>query len=603
MEKLKERNQVNPNDCWDLTKVIRDEQEYEDLKKIVLLKMQEILQMKGHILDNRDSLLKFVTISEEESRALGRLVVYTKFLYDENTKDPKRKEKLLEIESLSNQVSESESFVMSELMEKDLDTVLSFISDSDELKGYTRYFQEIYKDKARILSEQEEKIIASCYNAFGTPEDAFDSLDVSDAKFGSILVDGKEVEVTHYNYIELLQHKSQEVRRDAFHTFYQYYRNHKNTYASLLQGNYQELEFTRNIRKYSTALDMALDEIHVPRSVYENLISVVHKYMDINVDYQKLKARMLGEKEYHIYDTYVPVIDIPTKKFTKDEAISIVSKALKPLKEDYLKHFQQIFDNHTVDFYPNVGKQTGAYQWGCYDSPSYVLLNFNGTLDSVSTLAHELGHAVHSSYSKETNPYIYSGYEIFLAEIASTVNEMLLSNYLLKHASQKEEKIYYLCEFLDKVKATIYRQTMFSEFEGIMSKKCQDKESLTEKNFSDTYFKLNEEYFKDSTILDEDIRYEGYRISHFYRPFYVYQYATGLICAINIVSDILDKKEGIEEKYIEFLKSGSSMNVLDILKLVDIDLTKEDSFEKAFQLIYKRFQELNSLVNGGEFNE
>ena len=253
-----------------------------------------------------------------------------------------------------------------------------------------------------------------------------------------------------------------------------------------------------------------------------------------------------------------------------------------------------------MDIYPNECKQTGAYQWGCFDSPSYVLLNFNGTYDSVSTLAHELGHAVHSMYSKENNPYIYHGYEIFLAEIASTVNETLLSFYLLEHASSSKEKMFYLCEFLDKVKATIYRQTMFAEFESIISEKCQNKESLTEDLISSVYYQLNEDYFKDSVIIDPEIRYEWMRISHFYTPFYVYQYATGLISAICIVSDIKANKEGFVEKYLEFLKSGSNKDVLDILKIVDIDLTTDEPFEKAFSFIAGCLEQLKKLVEEGE---
>ena len=258
-----------------------------------------------------------------------------------------------------------------------------------------------------------------------------------------------------------------------------------------------------------------------------------------------------------------------------------------------------MFDNQCIDFYPNKGKHNGAYQWGSYDTSSYVLLNFNGTFDSVSTMAHELGHAVHSMYSKENNSYPYYDYEIFLAEIASTVNETLLSVYMYDNAKTPEEKIFYLCEFLDKVKATIYRQTMFAEFESIMSKKCQDGVSLTEEEFSNTYYHLNEEYFKDSVIVDESIRYEYMRISHFYSPFYVYQYATGLIAAICIVSDILSDSK-FKDKYIKFLQSGCNKDVLELLKIVDIDFTEYTPFDKAFTFIKEKYNELKTLLESSD---
>lgn len=601
MEKLKKRKELDRCDCWDLEKIIRNDAEYENLKKIAKEKCEELEKMKGKILLDEKTLAKFMQIDEDLSRTCDKLLVYTKFLYDEDTTIDESRKKMLEVESLLQHISEKESFVMPELMQKDLDDVLSLLDKDDSLKKYTRYFKEIYKDKERILSEKEEALLSKVSTIFGNSEDSFDALDVSDALFEPIVIDGKEVPLTHYNYIELLEHEDQEVRKNAFLNYHKFYKEHKNTFASFLKGNYQELEFTRSIRNYPSSLEMALDGIHVKKEVYENLIESVHKYMDLNVNFQKLKAKMLGNKEYHLYDTYVSVIKTPKKKFTKEEAIALVIDALEPMNDDYITHFKSILESKTVDFYPNVGKHNGAYQWGCFDTDSYVLLNFNGTLDSVSTLAHEMGHAVHSMYSKENNEYVYYGYEIFLAEIASTVNEMLLSDYCLKMATTKEEKIYYLCEFLDKVKGTIYRQTMFSEFEQLMSEKCFNKESLTEKLFSDTYYELNKQYFKDSVIIDDDIRYEEYRVSHFYRPFYVYQYATGLICAIKIVRDILN---GINvEKYIEFLKSGSSKNVLDILKIVDIDLTTKEPFESAFSFIESRLKELEQLVSEVENHE
>lgn len=601
MEKLIRRSEQKMEDCWDLTPLVKDEQDYEEKKAKVQNLSQAIVAMKGHILDSKENLKKFLELSEQEERIADILYIYVRLNYDEDTANSQAVSKRLEIEQLLNRLADDESFITSEFMKRDLKDLQPWLDEDETLHEYQLYFERLYRQKKRILSEQEEKIITKAMNAFGTPDDAFTSLDTTDATFGNVLLDdGTKVPLTQYNWPLFLENPSGSVRRRAFQTFYRFYEMHKNTFASLLKGNYQELEFIRDIRKYDSALEMALDESFIDKKVYTNLIHNVHQYMDLNVDYQKWKAKELGNSSYHLYDTYVPVVKLPEKKYTKEEAISLVLEALKPLKEDYLEHFKKILDSHSVDFYPNEFKHTGAYHWGCYDSPNYVLLNFNGSVDDVSTLAHETGHAVHSLYSKENNSFIYHSYGIFLAEIASTVNETLLSFYLLNHAQNNEEKKFYLCEFLDKVKATIYRQTMFAEFESMMSEKAQKKEPLTEEVISSTYYDLNKEYFKDSVIVDPEIRYEWMRISHFYSPFYVYKYATGLISAICIVKDIMDGKEGFVSKYLQFLKSGCSKNPLDILQLVDIDLTSDAPFQKAFTFIKECLEQLKNLEKEGE---
>ena len=599
MATLKKRNEQNKEDCWDLTKLIADEAKLKQIVTEAQAESSKILALKGHILDNKETLTKFLEANEKENRLLEQAYIYTYLKYDEDTSNTKNLAMKQEIENVLQQISNQESFVLSELMAKDFAEVEKLLTG--DLAKYHLYFARLYRQQKRILSEQEEKIITKALNAFGTPDDTFTSLDTADAKFADVLLaDGTKKELTHYNWSLFLEEKDQDDRRRAFQNYYAFYKEHKNTYAALLKGNYQELEFLRDIRNYDSALSMALDKGNISPKVYENLIANVHKYMDSNVAYQKIKANVLNNKEYHLYDTYVPISKMPAKVFSKEEGIAIVKEALKPLGEDYLAHFNKILQSQAVDFYPNLYKHSGAYHYGCYDSLNYVLLNYTGNYDSVSTLAHELGHAVHSIYSKENNPYIYADYDIFLAEIASTVNETLLSFYFLNQAETREEKIFYLCEFLDKVKATIYRQTMFAEFESIMSKKCQAKEALTEEVFSNTYYELNEKYFKDSVIIDPEIRYEWMRIPHFYTPFYVYKYATGLICAICIVKDIMDQKDGFVDKYLAFLKSGSNQDVLDILKIVNIDLTTNEPYEKAFTFINECLEKLKKEVKQNE---
>ena len=431
MATLKKRNEQNKEDCWDLTKLIADETKLKQIVTEAQAESSKILALKGHILDNKETLTKFLEANEKENRLLEQAYIYTYLKYDEDTSNTKNLAMKQEIENILQQISNQESFVLSELMAKDFAEVEKLLTG--DLAKYHLYFARLYRQQKRILSEQEEKIITKALNAFGTPDDTFTSLDTADAKFADVLLaDGTKKELTHYNWSLFLEEKDQDDRRRAFQNYYAFYKEHKNTYAALLKGNYQELEFLRDIRNYDSALSMALDKGNISPKVYENLIANVHKYMDSNVAYQKIKAKVLNNKEYHLYDTYVPISKMPAKVFSKEEGIAIVKEALKPLGEDYLAHFNKILHSQAVDFYPNLYKHSGAYHYGCYDSLNYVLLNYTGNYDSVSTLAHELGHAVHSFYSKENNPYIYADYDIFLAEIASTINETLLSFYFLK---------------------------------------------------------------------------------------------------------------------------------------------------------------------------
>ena len=596
MESLKNRNEIDIKDKWDLTKMFSSYEEVNDKVKELENYYQELLKMKGHILDNKDTLKKYLEIDEKFSRLVEKVYVYCYLKSDEDTANTINKGNLEKIESTIDEWSDELSFAMPELMEKDFDYVWNLIKDDNDLKEYKTFFKRIYHLKNRIKSKEEEKIISLASSAFGG-SDTFTSLDTTDALFGKITIDNKKVELTQYNYPVLMINDNQKVRKNTFNTFYKFYKNHKNTFASMLKNNYQELEFYRKIRGYDSALKMKLDKSFIDESVYHELIEAIHKYNYINQDFQKLKAHELHlDNNYHLYDTYISLKNENEKKYTFKEAKELVIKALSALGKDYIASFNSIFDSQSVDIYPNKGKHTGAYHYGVYDSDNYVLLNFNGEFGDVSTLAHELGHAVHSKYSKESNSYIYADYDIFIAEIASTVNETLLSMYMLDNASTKEEKIYYLTEFLNKVKATIYRQTMFSEFEEIMSKRIQEHTSMTEKDITDIYYNLNKEYFKDSVIIDDDIRYECLRIPHFYTPFYVYKYATGMISAIAIVNSILNKKEGFPEKYIDFLRSGSRINPLDILKIVDIDLSSSKTYDEVFKFIEDKYLELKELV-------
>jgi len=595
MENLKSRSEIENRYKWNLTYLVKDDKEFNLLINKCNELIKEITNMKGSILNNKDTLSNYLKVSEELDDKLNRLYIYAYNNHASDTADESYLSNLDKIERLAEEASLSESYVVSEFMKSDEKYTLNLLKEANIYDEYSYHIKELYKDKDRILSEEEEKIISLANNTFGSGESAFSALDNTDIKFDNVLVDGKEVELTPFNYSLFLENKDQSVRCDAFTKMYKFYKEHNNTITNLLKGRFQELNFNRKVRKYNSLLDMELHSINVSPKVYEMLISKVNQYMDLNVEFQKIKANLLGLKEYHLYDTYVPIIN-NDKKYSLDEAIDNVKNALSILGEDYMNHFNRLYEEGTIDFLPNKNKRSGAYEISSYRNTPYVLLNYDGTYNDVSTIAHECGHAVHSMYSDEDNTYVNHSYDIFLAEIASTTNEMLLSIYNINNAKTKEDKLYFLVDFLNLCKATIYRQTMFSEFEEELARRVENNEAVTPKILNDYYYDLNKKYFKDSVVIDEDIKYEWSHIPHFYSPFYVYKYATGLITAICFANRLL-KDNNYKEIYINsFLKAGSRKDVLDILKDAGIDLTSEESFDEAFSFISERLNELKSIV-------
>ena len=386
-----------------------------------------------------------------------------------------------------------------------------------------------------------------------------------------------------------------EVRKDAFNHMYEYFKGLKNTIAACLKGTIKEDIFISDIKKYDSPLKMSLYHDNINIDIYKNLISFVHKNLPAMYEYMKIRKQALNLDEMHMYDVYVDLAEKTKSNISFNEAKKIVLEALKPLGEKYITDLEKAFSERWIDIYPNSGKKSGAYSWGCYDSYPYLLLNYDGTIDSVSTLAHELGHSMHSYYSKKQT-YINHAYPIFLAEIASTVNEVLLNEYLYQNAKTKEEKISYLTEFLDKVRTTIYRQTMFAEFEMLMHDKEINGIPLTEEEFSKTYYDLNKLYYGDNVISDDYIRYEWARIPHFHTPFYVYKYATGLSIAIAIASDILDGNEDMLDKYLTLLSSGGNDYPLEILKKVGISLEDDSIYNKAIKMFNEKLDALKELI-------
>ena len=589
------RSDIPNNYKWDLSKMYNTDSDIERDIELVKSLTPQILEYKGHILDSSNSLYEFMKLTEKQDRILEKLYVYSKMSFDVDTKDNKAKSLKMKIEKLSDELNEAYSFITPEFMESSYDKVLEYINENPKLEEYKFNLECIYRYKTHSLSKIEEDIFVKAVNAFGNCSEAFNAIDNADIDLGYITHNGKKTKLTSSNYIIMMKDKDRNTRIEAFNNMYNYYSGLKNTLASLYVGEIKESRFVSNVKKYNSTLEESLYDDNIDISVYKNLIDAIHDNMNAMYDYMNVRKKLLGLDEMHMYDIYVDLVDKKDESIEFEEGKKILFEALKPLGDKYLKDLENAFKEHWIDIYPNDGKKSGAYSWGCYDSYPYVLLNYNDTIDSVSTMAHELGHSMHSFYSKKQN-YVDSNYPIFLAEIASTVNEVILNDYLYKNAKTKEEKMYYLTDFLDMVRTTIFRQTMFAEFEMLMHDKEQNGVSLTEEEISNTYYDLNKLYYGDNVVSDDLIRYEWSRIPHFYTPFYVYKYATGLSSALSIASRIISGDKETRDNYLEFLSSGGSDYPLNILNKVGVDMTSKKPINDAIEMFKEKLEELKELM-------
>ena len=597
MEKLLNRSEIDNKYKWDLKAMFADEQELDNTIEEGKRLVDTILKYKGKIMNDSQTLYNFYQDYEKMDRVLAKVLVYSSLNYDADTSDNKASTLKLKIEKLCDEVNQKLSFISSEMLSVDFSQVLEYIEQNEKLKPYQFDLKQLFKYKEHTLSEKEEELITKAGTAMGYCSDVFHALNDTDIDLGYVNVDGKEQELTNSNYNVFMRNKNRKIRKEAFEKLYNYYQKHINTLAANLRGNIKEDLFISDVRNFKNPLEQSLYNDDIDTSVYKNLIKTVHNNLDKMYRYLELKRQQLNLDELHMYDIYVNLSKENNKKIEFEEAKQLLFKALEPLGKNYLNDLNQAFEQKWIDIYPNKGKRSGAYSGGCYDSYPYLLLNFENDINSVSTLVHELGHSMHSYYSNKTQPYTYQGYSIFLAEIASTVNEMLLNNYLYEHAKTKDEKIFYLNEFLDDVRATIIRQTMFAEFEMLIFDKEQQGVPLTVDEINNTYYELNKLYFGPNVISDEQIKYEWARIPHFYTPFYVYKYATGLSSALAIVTDLLNNKEDTKEKYLEFLSSGCSDYPLEILKKVGVDMTTTEPIQKAFDMFEEKLNELEKLLN------
>lgn len=590
-----QRKDIKNEDKWDLGAFFKSINEYDELYNEIKKDVNKLISYKGNITKDSKTLFDFLELEYKISLGLEKIYVYSYLEFYSDTTNEDNKILKDKADKLDEYITEQTSFITSELLSTPYEKILAYIEENNNLEKYRFNLEKTFRYQSHTLSEQEERIISLATVAFGTGDNVFSALDNADVKFENVIIDGKEIELNHSNYIKFMGSKNQKERKEVFEKYYKYFENHKNSIAEMYKGQIKEDTFLSKVRKYNSPLEESLYADAISVDVYKNLINTIRNNIKPLYEYMDLRKKVLGLDELHMYDIYVDLIKGVPKTFEFDEAKNILFNALNVLGDKYISDLSQAFTDGWIDKYPNDGKRSGAYQWGSYGIQPYVAMNFEGTEDCVSTLAHELGHAMHTYYSDLNNNYHNAGYPIFLAEIASTVNEILVNEYMLKNAKNNEEKLLYITSFLDKFRTSVYRQTMFAEFEMIIHDKEQNGEPITTESLADTYYELNKYYHGDNVISDEQIKYEWSRIPHFYTPFYVYKYATGFCSAIAIASDILSGKENAKENYLQFLSSGGSDYPLNILKKCNVDMTTEEPILKAIKMFQDKLEEAKKI--------
>lgn len=597
MEKIKQRCEIDDSYKWDLSKIYSSNDEINsDLNRVLLL-TEELCSYEGHLLTSSTNLLDAINKYYEVMRLIDKLVVYANMKHHEDMSINSNLALVKRIDSVCDKVFSDISFFTPELLKSDYSLIDSYMKENEELKKYYFVLKDTFRTKEHTLTKEIETLLASLGEIFRNPSDTFDMIDDVDMKFSNIKDSSSNVvELNNSNYSKYIESTDRRVRHDAFYSMYNSYDSLKNTISSTYKGNLKVNSFLAHTRKYDSPMQMSLDDDNISVGLYNKLIDTVNKRIDLLHDYMSVRKNILGLDEMHMYDLHVPLIKDINKNYTYFEAKQLIIEALKPLGDAYIKDLTNLFNSKCIDVYNNKNKRSGAYSWGSYDTLPYVLLNFEGSFNDVSTIAHELGHCMHSFYSNKNKEYHDASYPIFLAEIASTVNEILLNRYCYLNAKDKNEKLYYLNNLMEHIRTTLYRQTQFAEFEKIVHTKTFNDEVLTCDDLCNIYYDLNKKYYGDSVVSDDIIKLEWARIPHFYNSFYVYKYATGISIACRIASDILNNKENAVANYMKFLSSGGCDYPLEILKSVGIDIENDSTIDDALDMFGEALNEFKKLI-------
>ena len=594
---VKDRKDIDVKDTWNLESIYANNELWEEDYAALEKDAAEFAKLKGAIEADVSKIPAVLDAYYGLHRRLSKLSVYARMRFDQDTTDSTYQTMSAKIGSLGVKIGAASAFVEPEILSYSKEQLEAAEKENERTAYYGRKIEEMLRGQEHTLDAEKEELLAAAGDMAEAPDDIFSVLMNADMKYPDIVLeDGTHLPLTNSTYISYMESPDRAVREGAFKTLYGQIASLKNTFAAIYRGNLKQAKFYAQSRKYSSARAMYLADSNVPESVYDNLLSAVHEALPMMYRYVAVRKKVLGVDKLHMYDVYTPIVAAQNQTYEFEQAKQMVLEALKPMGEDYLSHAREGLENRWIDIYPNKGKKGGAYSWGCYDSQPFILLNYTKNLDSVFTLIHEMGHSIHSYYSRTAQDYAYSDYKIFVAEVASTCNECLLMHDLLEKTTDKEQRKYLLNHYLDSFKGTLFRQTMFAEFEKNAHDYCAQGKPLTAEALSQMYLELNQKYFGPDMEKDEEIAYEWMRIPHFYTPFYVYQYATGYSAAVALSAKILKEGKPAVDAYMNFLKGGESKDPIDLLKMAGVDMTTEKPVADALALFGELVAELEALV-------
>ena len=583
-KKIITRQEQRVEDTWKMEDIFATEEQFQAEVKQLEEMTKEFASYEGTLSDSAAHAAKVLDLYSRMSHTFERLYVYAAQKSHEDMADAKYQKLEGEMQIQGVQLGQVTAWLDPEILAMPEELLQQYLAD-EHMKPYVRFVEQITRRKEHILDGKAEALMTRISELGQAPSNIFAMFNNADIRFPQIKDgEGKEHELTIGRYISYMESSDRELRKNAFEALYSVYRQFSNTLGATYYANLKQADFFAKERNYKNAMEKALDASAIPVSVYENLVETLHEALPVMYRYVKARKELLGVDELHMYDNYVALVEKPEKTYSFEEAKEIVLQGMAPLGDDYQALLKEAFADRWIDVYENQGKRTGAYSWGVYGTHPYVLLNYHGTLDNVFTLAHEMGHALHSWHSDHAQSYLNAGYKIFVAEVASTCNEALLIHDLMNRTEDAAEKRYLINHFLDQFKGTMFRQTMFAEFEMITHGMVEKGEMLTADQLCEIYLNLNKKYFGEAMICDQEISYEWERIPHFYTPFYVYQYATGFAAAIAISSKILAGEEGIVEKYKEFLSGGCSKDPIDLLKICGVDMSSPEPVKEALKV-------------------
>ncbi|MBU8733359.1 oligoendopeptidase F [Cytobacillus oceanisediminis] len=599
VKKLPARNEISPEDTWRLEDIFPSDEdwdkEYNEVQKLI----PNAGKYQGRLGESAETLYEALQFQDHILSRLGKLYTYAHMRYDQDTTNSFYQSMDDKIKNLYSEAASVLAYIVPELLAEDEAKIAGFLEERTELQLYKHSLEEINLQRPHVLSAEQESLLAQASEVLGASSNTFGMLNNADLEFPSIKDEnGEDVEITHGRFIRFLESDEQRVRHDAFKAVYETYGKFRNTFASTLSGNIKKDNFNAKIRNYESARHAALAANNIPESVYENLVNTINDNLHLLHRYVKLRKKVLGVEELHMYDLYTPLVKEVKMEIPYKEAKDLILKGLKPLGGDYLNILKEGFENRWVDVHENKGKRSGAYSSGTYGTNPYILMNWQDNVNNLFTLAHEFGHSVHSYYTRKYQPYPYGNYSIFVAEVASTCNEALLNDYLLKTIDDDKKRLYLLNHYLEGFRGTVFRQTMFAEFEHLIHKKAQNNEALTADSLTKEYYELNKKYFgEEDIVIDEEIGLEWSRIPHFYYNYYVYQYATGFSAATALSKQILQEGQPAVDRYIEFLKSGSSDYPIEVLKKAGVDMTSSKPIEDACKVFEEKLNEMESLLS------